>query len=142
MVMQRVEPLLVERGARVKGTVVMGSVEGDAHDLGRKIVVALLRCASYEVVDLGVDVPAERFVDAARAHGASIIGMGAYMTTTMRNMEPVIAKLYEAGIRGSIKVIVGGAAVTRDYAERIGADGYAGTAAEAVDLVDRLMGVG
>lgn len=142
MVMQRLEPLLVERGARVKGTVVMGSVEGDAHDLGRKIVVALLRCASYEVVDLGVDVPAERFVDAARAHGASIIGMGAYMTTTMRNMEPVIAKLDEAGLRGSVKVIVGGAAVTRDYAARIGADGYAGTAAEAVDLVDGLMGVG
>lgn len=141
VVMKRLEPLIASGPGRARGKVVIGSVEGDAHDLGKNIVVALLRCASYEVVDLGVDVPAERFVEAARRDGADIIGLGAYMTTTMRNMEGVIARLEEAGVRGGIKVIVGGAAVTGDYAERIGADGYAGNAAEAVELVDGLMGV-
>ena len=140
-VMKRIEPLLASEDVFHKGRVVIGSVEGDAHDIGKNIVVALLRSASYEVVDLGVDVPLPLFVEKARELGADVLGMGAYMTTTMRGMAEVLRLLEEAGLRGALKVIVGGAAVTREYAEDIGADGYADNAAEAVELVDRLLGV-
>ncbi len=138
--MKRVEPLLASGDVTYKGRVVIGSVEGDAHDIGKNIVVALLRSASYQVVDLGVDVPLPRFVERARELEADVLGMGAYMTTTMRGMEEVMRLLEEAALREKVKVIVGGAAVTREYAESIGADGYADNAAEAVELVDRLLG--
>jgi corrinoid protein of di/trimethylamine methyltransferase len=141
-VLQRIEPLLKSGDVSYKGRVVMGSVEGDAHDIGKNIVVALLRSASYEVIDLGVDVPLQDFVDKARELEADVLGMGAYMTTTMRGMEEVIRLLAEAGLRDKVKVILGGAAVTRGYAEQAGADGYGDNAAEAVELVDRLLGVG
>ena len=141
-VMRMVEPLLAEGSVGRKGRVVMGTVEGDAHDLGKNIVAAFLRCADYEVVDLGVDVPHARFVEEARERGADILGLGAYMTTTMRGMEEVIRLLSEAGLREKVRVVVGGAAVTREYAERIGADGYGESAAEAVRVLDRLLGVG
>ncbi len=141
-VLQRIEPLLKSGDVSYKGRVVMGSVEGDAHDIGKNIVVALLRSASYEVIDLGVDVPLQDFVDKARELKADVLGMGAYMTTTMRGMEEVIRLLAEAGLRDKVKVILGGAAVTRRYAEQAGADGYGDNAAEAVELVDRLLGVG
>jgi corrinoid protein of di/trimethylamine methyltransferase len=140
-VMKRIEPLLESGDVSYKGKVVMGSVEGDAHDIGKNIVVALLRSASYEVVDLGVDVPLQDFVDKARELEADVLGMGAYMTTSMRGMEEVIRLVGEAGLRDQLKVIVGGAAVSRDYAESIGADGYGNNAAETVELVDRLLGV-
>jgi corrinoid protein of di/trimethylamine methyltransferase len=140
--MERLDPLLSRLPGRTKGRVVIGSVEGDAHDLGKNIVTAMLRCASYDVVDLGVDVPGARFVEAAREGAADVVGMGAYMTTTMRRMEEVVADLEAAGLRDSVKVIVGGAAVTGEYAEKIGADGCADNAADAVLLVDRLLGVG
>jgi 5-methyltetrahydrofolate--homocysteine methyltransferase len=138
-VLQRIEPLLKSGDVSYKGRVVMGSVEGDAHDIGKNIVVALLRSASYEVIDLGVDVPLQDFVDKARELEADVLGMGAYMTTTMRGMEEVIRLLAEAGLRDKVKVILGGAAVTRRYAEQAGADGYGDN---AVELVDRLLGVG
>lgn len=141
LVMERVEPLLASEDVSYKGRVIMGSVEGDAHDIGKNIVVALLRSASYEVVDLGVDVPLPEFVAQARALEADVLGMGAYMTTTMRGMAEVVRLLEEADLRDGVKVIVGGAAVTREYAADIGADGYADNAAEAVELVDRLLGV-
>jgi 5-methyltetrahydrofolate--homocysteine methyltransferase len=141
-VMKRIEPLLERGDVSYKGKVVIGSVEGDAHDIGKNIVMALLRSASYEVVDLGVDVPLQDFVDQARELEADVLGMGAYMTTTMRGMEEVMRLLAEAGLRDRVKVIVGGAAVTRGYAEQIGADGYGDNAAETVGLVDRLLGVG
>ncbi len=139
-VMELVEPLLEGDPGTAKGRVVLGSVEGDAHDLGKNIVSAMLRSALYEVVDLGVDVSADRFVEAARERQADVVGMGAYMTTTMRNMEKVVKALEEAGLRDRVKVVIGGAAVTADYASRIGADGYGADAVEAVELVDRLMG--
>jgi corrinoid protein of di/trimethylamine methyltransferase len=141
-VMKRIEPLLESGDISYKGRVVIGSVEGDAHDIGKNIVIALLRTASYEVIDLGADVPLAAFVDKARELDADVLGLGAYMTTTMRGMEEVIRLLAEAGLRDRVKVIVGGAAVTRGYAEQIGADGYGDNAAAAVDLVDRLLGVG
>jgi 5-methyltetrahydrofolate--homocysteine methyltransferase len=140
-VMELVEPLLAGVAGSAKGKVVLGTVEGDAHDLGKNIVAAMLRSSLYEVVDLGVDVAAARFVEAARDEQPGIIGLGAYMTTTMRNMESVIAALEEAGLRDRVKVIIGGAAATADYADKIGADGYGADAVEAVGLVDRLLGV-
>jgi 5-methyltetrahydrofolate--homocysteine methyltransferase len=138
-VMAMVEPLLAEETGTAKGLVVLGSVEGDAHDLGKNIVAAMLRASFYDVVDLGVDVGADRFVEAARQRKPAVIGMGAYMTTTMRNMPVVLAALEEAGLRDRVKVIIGGAAVTGEYASRIGADGYGADAFEAVALVDRFL---
>jgi 5-methyltetrahydrofolate--homocysteine methyltransferase len=139
-VMEKVEPLLEKEGL-AKGRVIIGSVEGDAHDLGKNIVVAMLRSSLYEVEDLGVNVPAESFVSAARESRPAVVGMGAYMTTTMRAMPDVLGALEKAGLRDRVKVIIGGAAVTADYARRIGADGYAEDAMEAVTLVDKLLGV-
>ena len=137
---KRTGPLLGKGDVSCKGRVVIGSVEGDAHDIGKNTVVALLRSSSCEVVDLGVDVPLREFVDQAHELEADVLGPGAYMTTTMRGMEEVIRLLAEAGLRDEVKVIVGGAAVTRGYAEQVGADGYADEAAAAVELVDRLLG--
>jgi len=141
-VMKRIEPLLESGDVSYRGRVVIGSVEGDAHDIGKNIVIALLRTASYEVIDLGADVPLTTFVAQARELEADVLGLGAYMTTTMRGMEEVIRLLREAGLRDRVKVIVGGAAVTHGYAEQIGADGYGDNAAATVELVDRLLGVG
>lgn len=140
LVIERVKPLIKKEGL-AKGRVLIGSVEGDAHDLGKNIVVAMLRSSLYEVKDLGVNVPAERFVSAVRESGAGVLGIGAYMTTTMRAMPDVLEALETAGLRDGVKVIVGGAAVTADYARQIGADGYAADAVEAVELVNRLLGV-
>ncbi len=139
-VMKRIEPLLESGDVSYRGKVIMGSVEGDAHDIGKNIVIALLRSASYEVIDLGSDVPLVSFVDKTRELEADVLGMGAYMTTTMRGMEEVMHLLRDAGLRDKVKVVVGGAAVTRGYAEQIGADGYGENAAAAVKLVDRLLG--
>ncbi len=140
-VMKRIDPLLESGDVSYKGRVIIGSVEGDAHDIGKNIVIALLRSASYEVIDLGADVSLTAFVEKARELEADVLGLGAYMTTTMRGMEEVIRLVREAGMRDRVKVIVGGAAVTRGYAEQIGADGYGDNAADAVELVDRLLGV-
>lgn len=136
------EPLLSSSDAPRKGRVLMGSVEGDAHELGKNIVIAMLRCASYEVVDLGVDVDAAAFLENVNGLEPDLLGLGAYMTTTMRRMGEVLEALKEAGLRDRVKVMVGGAAVTADYAESIGADGYGKDAAATVRLADRLMGVG
>ncbi len=136
--MKRIEPRLAGEDRAYKGKVLIGTVEGDAHDIGKNIVISLLRCASYEVIDLGVDVPLEAFLDKTRDVEPDILGVGAYMSTTLRNMEELIRALEEADLRGKTKIIVGGAAVTRDYADRVGADGYGDNAAQTVDLVDRL----
>jgi corrinoid protein of di/trimethylamine methyltransferase len=140
-VMKVIEPRLAREDLSFKGKVIMGSVEGDAHDIGKNIVISLLRCNSYQVIDMGVDVPLQEFVDKARELEPDVLGMGAYMTTTMRGMEVVIRSLEESGLRDKLKVIIGGAAVTRDYADDIGADGYGENAAETVEMVDGLLGV-
>ncbi len=136
----KVEPLLKSGDIAYKGKVVIGTVQGDAHDIGKNLVIAMLRCASYEVVDLGVDVAPYAFVKAACEHEACVLGMGAYMTTTMRVMEEVIRLLDEAGLKKRLKVVVGGAAVTRAYAEWLGADGYGEDAVRAVEVIDALLG--
>lgn len=134
-------PRLVETGVRLKGKVVIGTVEGDLHDIGKNLVAMMLEGAGFEVIDLGVEVTAERFVQAVREHKPDVLGMSALLTTTMIHMPEVIEALKEAGLREEVKVIVGGAPVTQEYAEKIGADGYAPDAASAVEVVKRLLGV-
>lgn len=139
---EELEPCLAGNEMPCKGRVAIGSVRGDAHDIGKSMVINLLRCSFYEVIDLGVDVPLRDFVDKTRELEPDVLGMGSFLTTTMRGMEEVIQLLQDEGLREGVKVIVGGAAVSRDYAEHIGCDGYGDNAAETVELVDGLLGVG
>jgi 5-methyltetrahydrofolate--homocysteine methyltransferase len=135
-----IEPFLEAGQISYRGKVLIGAVEGDAHDIGKNIVVSLLKCARYEVIDLGIDVPPAQFIDKASELEPDILGMGAYMTTTMRGMAEVVNRLKEAGLRDKVKVIIGGAAVTAEYAKEIEADGYGEDAAATVVLVDGLSG--
>ena len=132
-------PLLADGGAVSRGRVVLGTVRGDLHDIGKNLVAVMLSGAGFEVVDLGNDVAPERFAAEAAEKGASVIGMSALLTTTMPAMQKTIDALVEAGVRDSVKVMIGGAPVTQDYADEIGADGYAPDAASAVDLARALM---
>lgn len=132
------KPHLAKGGGPVKGTVVLATVEGDIHDIGKNIVAVMLENHGFRVVDLGRDVPADRVVETARAEQAQLVGLSALMTTTMTGMAKVIAALRAADVRA--KVMVGGAVVTREYAERIGADGYGKDAVAAVRLAEELIG--
>jgi 5-methyltetrahydrofolate--homocysteine methyltransferase len=132
-------PLLVERKVEPMGRVVVGTVQGDLHDIGKNLVSMMLEGAGFEVVDLGVDVPPGKFVEAAR--GAQVIGLSALLTTTMPTMGRVIPALKEAGVRDQVKVIVGGAPVTQAFADQIGADGYGPDASSAVRKVKELLGL-
>ena len=134
-----VTPLLAGSAAVTAGRIAIGTVKGDMHDIGKNLVVALLQGGGFDVVDLGADVPPERFVAAAH-DGAQIVGLSALLTTTMLQMKTTMAALERAGVRESVKVIVGGAPVTQRFADEIGADGYADNAAAAVVLARRLMG--
>lgn len=131
------EPLLVKAGIKPDTKAVVGTVKGDLHDIGKNLVAMMWRGANIEVIDLGVDVPAERFVEAAREHGVTIVGISALLTTTMVGMREVVAAIRAANL-GDIKVVVGGAPVTAEFAAQIGADGHAADAAAAVDLVKGL----
>lgn len=137
------EPELMARQERreVLGTVVIGTVEGDIHEIGKSLVATMLAAAGFEVHDLGVDVPAGRFVEQVQATGANIVGLSALLTTTMLNQEAVIEALNEAGLREQVKVIIGGAPASADWAQTIGADGYAENAQGAVGVVKRLLEV-
>jgi 5-methyltetrahydrofolate--homocysteine methyltransferase len=131
------EPILVKAGIRPEATAVIGTVKGDLHDIGKNLVAMMWRGANIEVIDLGTDVSAQRFVDAAREHGASIVGVSALLTTTMVGMKDVVTAIRESDLRDVI-VVLGGAPVTAEFAAQIGADGHASDAAAAVDLVTRL----
>jgi len=134
------KPLLSKkRGMEKLGTVVLGTVRGDLHEIGKNIVATMLRAAGFEVVDLGVDVPPEKFVEAVKKYNADILGMSALLTTTMMEMEVVIKELEKAGIRDRVKVIVGGAPITEDFAKKIGADAYGRDAVEAVEICKKLI---
>ncbi|MEM0024041.1 MAG: corrinoid protein [Thermofilaceae archaeon] len=126
---------------RSLGTVVIGTVRGDLHDIGKSIVATMLRAAGFNVIDLGVDVPPEKFVEAAIENKADIVAMSALLTTTMLEMRNVIEELKKAGIRDKVKVVVGGAAVTEDFARSIGADGYGEDAVKGVKVCKELLGV-
>ncbi len=133
-------PLLAAGGATLGPKVVLGTVKGDLHDIGKNLVSIMLTGAGFQVVDLGKDTPAEGFVLAAKEEEAQIVGMSALLTTTMPEMRNTIEALKEAGLREKVKVIVGGAPVSPEYAMQIGADGYARDAARAVDKVRELVG--
>jgi 5-methyltetrahydrofolate--homocysteine methyltransferase len=133
----RLEPLLIKDKIEPKGVVVIGTVKGDLHDIGKNLVAMMLKGAGYKIVDLGADVPAEKFIDAAKTSGAGVVALSALLTTTMIQMKSVIQAVQGAGL--TMPVIVGGAPLTQDYADKIGADGYAPDAASAVDIVRRLL---
>jgi 5-methyltetrahydrofolate--homocysteine methyltransferase len=135
-----IKPLLAESNVKSKGKVVIGTVKGDLHDIGKNIVAMLLQGAGFDVVDLGADVPKEKFLEFVKKEHADIVGMSALLTTTMIYMKETIEMLKNEGLRENVKVIIGGAPVTESYAAQIDADGYAPDAASAVDLTKRLLG--
>jgi 5-methyltetrahydrofolate--homocysteine methyltransferase len=134
-----IKPLLARDGVPVAGRIVLGSVQGDLHDIGKNLVGIMLKGAGFDVVDLGHDVPAERFVDAAVEHNASVIGLSALLTTTMTVMQDVVAIVRARGLGTRLRVIIGGAPVSEAWAREIGADGYAYDAANAVERVRALV---
>jgi len=126
-------PKLVETGVKTAGSIVIGTIQGDLHDIGKNLVGMLFEGAGYQVIDLGVDVAQARFVESVKTSKPDIIGMSALLTTTMPRMKEVVESLVEAGLRERVKVMVGGAPVTEKFAQDIGADGYAPDAASAVE---------
>lgn len=134
-----VKPLLTGGQTADKGTVVIGTVTGDLHDIGKSLVAMMLECSGYAVVDLGVDVSGEDFVAAIKANSAGIVALSCMLTTTMLQMKATIEVLAENGLRKDVKVIIGGAPITQEFADTIGSDGYSADAAGAVDLVTKLL---
>jgi corrinoid protein of di/trimethylamine methyltransferase len=139
--LQLLNPKLAAAGAKAMGRVVIGTVQGDLHDIGKNLVASMLEGGGFEVVDLGVDVPPQKFIDAAKEKDGSIIAMSALLTTTMTQMKAVVKALEEGGIRKKVRVIIGGAPITQQYADEIGADGYGDNASSAVALARKLVAV-
>ncbi|MDI9430739.1 MAG: corrinoid protein [Planctomycetota bacterium] len=137
MAMEVLEPELVKAGVQPIGKLVIGTVQGDLHDIGKNLVAMMLKGAGFEVIDLGVDVSPAKFVEETKSKNAQLVGMSALLTTTMPGMEKTIKALQEAGVKA--KVMVGGAPVTQSFAEKIGAQGYAPDAASAVDTAKSLV---
>lgn len=135
--MSKLEPLLVKEGIQPKGAVVIGTVKGDLHDIGKNIVAMMLKGAGYRIVDLGIDVTAEKFVSAAKENKAHVVALSALLTTTMIGMKAIVEAVRSSGL--DIPVVIGGAPVTREYANEIKAEGYAPDAASAVEEVARLL---
>ncbi len=136
--LELIRPLLASSGAQPVGRVVIGTVRGDLHDIGKNLVAAMLEGGGYEVIDLGVNVPPEKFVEVARDRNANLVAMSALLTTTMPSMRTTIEAFKAAGLRDRVKIMIGGAPITQRYADEIGADGYAETAAGAVPLARKL----
>ncbi len=134
------KPLLVEGEVSSAGKVVLGTVAGDLHDIGKNLVGMMMESGGMEVIDLGMDVDPEKFAEAVREHKPDVVGMSALLTTTMLAMKDTIEVLQEEGLRDSVKIIIGGAPVTSDFADEIGADGWAPDAASAKDLAMDLVG--
>ncbi len=139
--MEILRPLLVATDVQPIGTIVIGTVRGDLHDIGKNLVAMMVEGAGFRVVDLGVDVTADRFIAAAKEHNAQIVGMSALLTTTMTYIPEVIKAFDAEGLRPKVKIIVGGAPVTQEWANQIGADAYAPDAATAVDKCKDLLNV-
>ncbi len=137
--MDNLRPLLIKEGVPSLGKIVIGTVQGDLHDIGKNLVAIMLKGAGFDVIDLGNDVAPESFVETAKEHGASIIGMSALLTTTMPVMKSVVECVEKEGLAGKVRTIVGGAPVSKDFAAQIGADAYGFDAANAVDRVKCLI---
>lgn len=134
------QPFLVDAAVEPVGQVVIGTVSGDMHDIGKNLVGMMLEGAGFNIIDLGTDVAPEKFIEAIKDSRANIVGLSALLTTTMPSMERTITALSEAGIRDQVKIIVGGAPVTAEYAQQIGADGFAADASQAASLAKSLIG--
>jgi corrinoid protein of di/trimethylamine methyltransferase len=139
--MELIRPLLTARGTEPIGRVVIGTVKGDLHDIGKNLVAAMLEGGGFEVIDLGVDVMPEKFMTAVREKNANIVAMSALLTTTMTSMKTTIEAFTAAGMRDRVKMLVGGAPLTKQYADEIGADGFGASAVEAVALAREAVAV-
>ncbi len=137
--MDLVKPLLEGGEAENKGVVLIGTVKGDLHDIGKNLVGMMVESAGYKVINMGVDIPAEKFAEAVKEHKPQVVALSALLTTTMLAMKDTIEVLKEEGLRDDVKVIVGGAPVNQDFSDEIGADGYAPDAASATDLCDEMV---
>ena len=137
MAMEILEPKLAEAGVKPIGTAMVGTVQGDLHDIGKNLVVMMLKGAGFKVTDIGVDVASDAFVEKAKECGAQVVGLSALLTTTMPAMEKTIQAIKDSGL--VVKIMIGGAPVTQAYADKIGADGYAADAATAVDIAKGLL---
>jgi 5-methyltetrahydrofolate--homocysteine methyltransferase len=137
--MDVLKPLLAEAGVKMVGKVLLGTVKGDLHDIGKNLVGMMCEGAGFEVKDIGKDVDPEGFIEAIKDFEPDIVGMSALLTTTMRVMESTVKALEEAGLRDKVKVMIGGAPVTQAFADQIGADGYASNAASAADLAKQFV---
>jgi 5-methyltetrahydrofolate--homocysteine methyltransferase len=135
------EPLLANTGVKPKATVIVGTVKGDLHDIGKNLIVMMLKGAGFRVVDIGIDAPAKAFIDKAESENASLIAMSSLLTTSMPSMKATIDMLKQRGLNDKIKTVIGGAPVTQEYAAQIGADGYAQDASSAVDKAKELLGL-
>jgi 5-methyltetrahydrofolate--homocysteine methyltransferase len=139
--LELIRPLLVAQGAEPVGRVVIGTVKGDLHDIGKNLVASMLEGGGFEVLDLGVNVDPAKFVDAVQGKKANVVAMSALLTTTMNSMRVTIEALKQAGVRDQVKVLIGGAPITDRFASEIGADGYSENAVEAVALARRVLGI-
>ena len=137
--MELLRPLIFEGNIRNAGTVVLGTVTGDLHDIGKNLVGMMLEGAGFDIIDVGIDVPAEKFIETAKEHNAPIIGLSCLLTTTMPALQDVIESVNSSQLNRKVKVMIGGAPITQGYADEIGADGYASDAAYAVDVARELM---
>ncbi len=133
------KPHLVKEGVESRGKILMGTVKGDMHDIGKNLVGIMLQGAGFELVDLGLNVPPQKFVEAIGMHQPAVVGLSAMLTTTMLNMKTTIEAINNAGLRSKVKIIIGGAPVSQKFADDIGADGYARDAVKAVDKVKELL---
>ena len=138
--MNIVKPMLTEEESSATGRVVLGTVAGDLHDIGKNLVGMMMESGGMEVIDIGIDVPPEKFAEAVKENKPHVVGMSALLTTTMLAMKDTIEVLKEEGLRDSVKIMVGGAPVTQDFADEIGADGWAPDAASAKELAQKLIG--
>jgi len=137
--LELIRPLLIAQGSQPVGRVVIGTVKGDLHDIGKNLVAAMLEGGGFEVIDLGVNVSPEKFAAAVKEKNANIVALSALLTTTMPSMKTTIDTLKEAGLRERVKVLIGGAPITRKFADEIGADGYSDNAAEAVSVAKKSL---
>lgn len=134
-----IKPHLLDGEVPNKGTIVIGTVKGDLHDIGKNLVSMMLESSGYKVIDMGVDTAPEEFVAAAKEHNAQVVGLSALLTTTMLSMKETIEAFKSAGIRDNVKIIVGGAPISQSFCDEIGADGYSTDAAAATELVSKLL---
>lgn len=139
--LELIKPLLQGDASSSVGKVVIGTVKGDLHDIGKNLVASMLEGSGFEVINIGIDMPAEKFVEAVQEHNADILCMSALLTTTMPYMKNVIEAVEAAGMRNKVKIMVGGAPITQSYADQIGADGYSDNANSAVYTAKKLLGV-